>query len=223
VADESRPALVSFHSCFAQIFLRRNSRPVADELAAQFSFQFSFDFSIQFPIQLAEFLTATSQRRDRCGVIQIIFLSRDEVYILLILASLGDADMKWRIGEWVACSDSDSIRMDGVQRKIERRAMETLVVLAERAGHVVMKDELIASVWGRMAVSDHSVAMVVSQLRRAMGDDARSPRYIETITKRGYRLIADCERLDEAPVKTAVRAAPGLFSRFIAAFSPRPG
>lgn len=103
--------------------------------------------------------------------------------------------MQWRIGEWVACSDTDSIREGGTHRKIERRAMETLVVLAERAGQVVMKDELIASVWGRVAVSDHSVAMVVSQLRRALNDDARSPRYIETITKRGYRLIADCERV----------------------------
>jgi DNA-binding winged helix-turn-helix (wHTH) protein len=103
--------------------------------------------------------------------------------------------MQWRIGEWTACSDTDSLSRDGVQRKIERRAMEALAVLAERAGHVVMKDELIEAVWGRMAVSDHSVAMAISQLRRAMNDDARAPRYIETITKRGYRLIADCERL----------------------------
>ena len=115
--------------------------------------------------------------------------------------------MQWRIGEWVACSDTDSIRMDGAQRKIERRAMEALAVLAERPGQVVMKDEMIAAVWGRIAVSDHSVAMVVSQLRRALNDDARSPRYIEIITKRGYRLIADCERMP-GDVRRAVTPVP---------------
>ena len=107
---------------------------------------------------------------------------------------------KWRIGEWLVCSETDTLQSDTAQHKLERRAMEALLVLAERAGHVVMKDELIAAVWGRLAVSDHSVAMVISQLRRAFGDDARSPRYIETITKRGYRLIAACE-----PVATEVR------------------
>lgn len=109
--------------------------------------------------------------------------------------------MKWRIGEWLACGETDTLRSDVTQRKLERRAMEALLVLAEHAGRVVMKDELIAAVWGRLAVSDHSVAMVVSQLRRALGDDARSPRYIETITKRGYRLIAACE-----PIATEVRS-----------------
>jgi DNA-binding winged helix-turn-helix (wHTH) protein len=114
--------------------------------------------------------------------------------------------MQWRIGEWTACSDTDSLRSNDVQRKIERRAMEALIALAERAGQVVMKDELIAAVWGRIAVSDHSVAMAISQLRRALGDDARAPRYIETITKRGYRLIAECERVayaDRPPLPDA--------------------
>lgn len=103
--------------------------------------------------------------------------------------------MKWRVGEWVACSDTDTLQKADVRRKIERRAMDALIVFAERAGQVVKKDELIVEVWGRIAVSDHSVAMVVSQLRRALNDDAKSPRYIETITKRGYRMIAACEPL----------------------------
>jgi len=110
-------------------------------------------------------------------------------------AIIAQQTTKWRIGEWTACSDTDTLSSNGAQHKLERRAMEALVVLAERAGDVVKKDELIAAVWGRLAVSDHSVAMVISQLRRAFGDDARAPRYIETITKRGYRLIAPCAPL----------------------------
>ena len=84
--------------------------------------------------------------------------------------------VKYRIGTWIACADNDTLtRDDGVRRKLERRAMETLILLAQNAGEVVKKDELIEAVWGRLAVSDHSVAMVISQLRRAFGDDARAP------------------------------------------------
>ncbi len=117
--------------------------------------------------------------------------------------------MRWRIGAYTACSDSDMLFADGVQHKLERRAMETLVLLCAHAGQVVKKDDLIEAVWGRLAVSDHSVAMVICQLRRAFGDDARAPTYIETITKRGYRLIAPCEAVAEtpAPVSHPVRAA----------------
>jgi transcriptional activator of cad operon len=108
--------------------------------------------------------------------------------------------MKWRIGSYIACSDSDMLLADdGVSRKLERRAMETLALLCAHAGQVVKKDELIETVWGRLAVSDHSVAMVISQLRRALRDDPRQPAYIETITKRGYRLIAPCAAVVEAP------------------------
>jgi DNA-binding winged helix-turn-helix (wHTH) protein len=108
--------------------------------------------------------------------------------------------MKWRIGDYTACSDSDMLFGNGVQHKLERRAMEALVFMCAHAGQVVKKDELIEAVWGRLAVSDHSVAMVISQLRRALGDDARAPTYIETITKRGYRLIASCEAVTETVV-----------------------
>ena len=121
--------------------------------------------------------------------------------------------MKWRIGSYIACSDSDMLYGEGVQHKLERRAMEALVLLCANAGQVVKKDELIEGVWGRLAVSDHSVAMVISQLRRAFRDDARAPRYIETITKRGYRLIATCEAVVEAPAAVAVAPAAKAASR----------
>ena len=117
--------------------------------------------------------------------------------------------MQWRIGEWVVCSDTDTVRTADARHKIERRAMEALLVLAERAGQVVKKDELIAAVWGRIAVSDHSVAMVVSQLRRALKDDAKAPRYIETITKRGYRMIAVCERVPD-DIRPAAVSRPSV-------------
>lgn len=68
--------------------------------------------------------------------------------------------------------------------------MDVLVVLHQRAGEVLSSSQLLDEVWGGAAVSGHSVAIVISDLRRALGDDARAPRLIETVPKRGYRLIA---------------------------------
>ncbi len=68
--------------------------------------------------------------------------------------------------------------------------MEVLVALARRPGVVVTKGELLAAVWAGTAVVDGVITRAVFQLRVALRDDARAPRYIETIPKRGYRLLA---------------------------------
>jgi DNA-binding winged helix-turn-helix (wHTH) protein len=98
--------------------------------------------------------------------------------------------MRWIVGEWLVDDETDTLERGADRRKLERRAMHVLTCLIGRAGAVLTRDELIEIVWGRTAISDHSVAIVISQLRRVLGDDRRAPRYIETIPKRGYRLIA---------------------------------
>ena len=81
--------------------------------------------------------------------------------------------------------------------------MAVLWRLIEAEGRVVSKEELIAAAWNGGIVSDHSVANAVSDLRRALGDDSREPRYIETIPKRGYRLAAPVERADDGALPAA--------------------
>ena len=63
-------------------------------------------------------------------------------------------------------------------------------MLCEAGGDVVSQEQLIDGVWQGRALSENSVAVVIGQLRRALDDDAREPRLIETIPKRGYRLRA---------------------------------
>src|SRR5215218_7072636 len=98
--------------------------------------------------------------------------------------------MRIQVGDWLADDAADTLQRGGERRKLERRAMAVLMELARRPGEVLSRDELVLAVWGRHAISDHSVAIVISDLRRAFGDDRGEPRYIETITKRGYRLVA---------------------------------
>jgi TolB-like protein/DNA-binding winged helix-turn-helix (wHTH) protein/Tfp pilus assembly protein PilF len=69
--------------------------------------------------------------------------------------------------------------------------MRVLTYLVERRGEVVSRHDLEANVWTGMIVTDDAVTNTVIKLRKALGDDARDPRYIETIAKTGYRLIAE--------------------------------
>jgi DNA-binding winged helix-turn-helix (wHTH) protein len=79
--------------------------------------------------------------------------------------------------------------------------MEVLLVLAERPREVVEREELLRRVWGsRAAVSDEPLTRCIAELRRALGDSRETPTYIQTIPKRGYRLLV--------PVTPSVTAEP---------------
>ncbi|HXO40045.1 MAG TPA: winged helix-turn-helix domain-containing protein, partial [Thermoanaerobaculia bacterium] len=88
--------------------------------------------------------------------------------------------------------------------QVERKVMEVLVCLARSPGRVVTKDELVREVWDGRFVSDDVVWRSVRELRRALGDETRAPRYIETIPRRGYRLLAAVAEIpDTAGAATA--------------------
>lgn len=82
---------------------------------------------------------------------------------------------------------------------LEPRVMEVLVCLAKRPGEVVAKSELLDAVWPDVEVTEDVLKNAVWELRKAFGDDARAPRYIQTITKRGYRLIAPVSQEPSMP------------------------
>jgi TolB-like protein len=73
--------------------------------------------------------------------------------------------------------------------KLTPRTAAVLTVLAERAQQVVTKDELLAHAWNGKAVGDEALASCIQELRQALGDNARQPRFIETWHRRGYKLI----------------------------------
>ena len=120
--------------------------------------------------------------------------------------------MLWKLGDWVIDPEGDVIRRGAERRKLERRAMATLVLLIEQAGKVVSKDQMIETIWGGASISDHSVAIVISQLRRELGDNTASPTYIETIPKKGYRLLRPATEVDESDVEAETSAAAPSFT-----------
>lgn len=101
----------------------------------------------------------------------------------------GEGGMKIQLGEWTLEEHANLLTNGDKTVRLEKRVMAVLMQLIRADGGVVSKDALIDEVWNGAAVSDHSVANAISDLRRALGDDRREPRYIETIPKRGYRLL----------------------------------
>jgi DNA-binding winged helix-turn-helix (wHTH) protein len=108
----------------------------------------------------------------------------------------------FRLGDWLVQPALNRLSGASGDVQLEPRAMELLVYLAENAGDVVTRQQLIDEVWRQEFVGDAAISVTVAKLRRALGDDASEPRYIETISKRGYRLLPQ-------PVDVLERARPG--------------
>lgn len=110
---------------------------------------------------------------------------------------------RFRVGEWLVDPAVDELRRGGEVVKLEPRVMRLLVHLAEREGQTVSAEQLLDAVWSGVVVSPQSVYTSIAQLRRALegGDD--EPRYVVTVPRRGYRLVAPVE-----PAPDADRAEP---------------
>jgi DNA-binding winged helix-turn-helix (wHTH) protein/TolB-like protein/Tfp pilus assembly protein PilF len=115
-----------------------------------------------------------------------------------------------QIGEWSADPAINELGRAGETQRVEPKVMEVLMVLASRPGAVVSREELLSLVWPGVVVGDEALTQSVIKLRRALGDNPRSPAYIETISKRGYRLIAPVGSVEAVPAPRADAAVVSL-------------
>jgi DNA-binding winged helix-turn-helix (wHTH) protein/TolB-like protein/Tfp pilus assembly protein PilF len=95
-----------------------------------------------------------------------------------------------KVGEWLVAPDLNQLARGDEVVQIEPKAMAVLVYLARRPGEVASREELLAAVWPGVIVGDNALTQVVIKLRKALGDIAREPTYVQAISKKGYRLIA---------------------------------
>lgn len=106
---------------------------------------------------------------------------------------------EFKLGEWQVTPLRGVIHGPAGTRRITPKAMDVLTCLAERAGEVVDRETFQTVVWKGRAFSDDPLNKCIAELRRQLGDSAASRSYIETIPKRGYRLIAAVEPIGEPP------------------------
>ncbi len=96
----------------------------------------------------------------------------------------------FRLGEWEVRRDEGLLCSGDRSVRLEPRVMDVLVHLAAHPDRMVSKEELLAEVWGGAFVEEGALSQAIHSLRKALGDDARQPRFIQTVPKRGYRLVA---------------------------------
>ena len=125
----------------------------------------------------------------------------------------------FRLSEWTIRPDDGSVTSSAATHRLEPQLMELLVFLCSRAGQVVPKQEVLEKVWGGRFVSDETVKGSFYQLRKVLGDNPRAPRLIETLPKRGYRVLVEPVLLDHAPESAA---AESLYQKGRAALSEQP-
>jgi len=90
------------------------------------------------------------------------------------------------------------LRKSGVRLRLQGQPFQVLALLLERAGGVVTREELRQKLWpsDTFVDFDHSLNTAINKVREALGDSASSPRYVETLARRGYRFIAPVQNLD---------------------------
>jgi adenylate cyclase len=116
----------------------------------------------------------------------------------------------FRVGSWLVAPSLNSISYKGTTVRLEPKVMEVLVCLAQHAGETLPKEALFQTVWPDTFVTDDVLTHSISELRRAFEDDAREPRFIQTIPKRGYRLVAAVTTAVAAPVPAADLASDSI-------------
>ncbi|GAB4523571.1 MAG: hypothetical protein Tsb0010_07670 [Parvularculaceae bacterium] len=114
----------------------------------------------------------------------------------------------YRIGGWTFYPARNELQNGATRERLEDRSARLLEFLCERRGQVVSREEMTQRVWNGRTISEQSVPVVISELRKALGDDAKAPLFIETVSKRGYRLV-DALPMDasQAPAYEAAHEA----------------
>ena len=109
----------------------------------------------------------------------------------------------YRFGDFTVDTDQRVLLRQGKPLPLTPKVFDTLLILIEHSGRIVEKEELISRLWPDTFVEEANLTFNVQQLRKALGDDARHPQFIETVARRGYRFIAHVEEPLDSNVATS--------------------
>lgn len=132
-------------------------------------------------------------------------------------SNMGNSGLKpkFYLADWCVDTRSNRIIKEDIEVKLESKVMDVLVYLAQRAGDVVTREELEKTIWGGTVVGYEALTGSIAKLRKVLDDEPKAPRFIETISKKGYRLIASVSTDEIVTNATASRSArmPGNIVR----------
>ena len=128
----------------------------------------------------------------------------------------------YEFGDFRLDTRERAIESAGRPLSIAPKALDLLIVLVENCGRIVDKQELMKKVWPDTFVEDNNLAFNISVLRKLFGESGASPRFIETISKRGYRFIADVVRVPDELSAMNGSPAPVVAPAYVAGPPPAP-
>src|SRR5438128_4004611 len=104
-----------------------------------------------------------------------------------------DSPGRLRFGVFELDLRAGELRKRGLRIRLQQQPFQVLALLLERAGQVVGREELQKALWpaDTFVDFDHGLNKAINKIRDALGDSAESPRFVETVARRGYRFIAD--------------------------------
>lgn len=104
---------------------------------------------------------------------------------------------RYRFGVFEADAATGELRKQGIRIKLNTQPFQVLAMLLERPGELLTRDEIAHELWptGTFVDYEHGVNSAINRIREALGDTAASPRFIETLARRGYRFVAPVERI----------------------------
>jgi DNA-binding winged helix-turn-helix (wHTH) protein len=124
---------------------------------------------------------------------------------------------RYFVGEWLVEPDQNRLVRGEERVKLDPKAVRVLSFLADHRRETLTKEQIIDAVWQGALVSDEVLTTAVWNLRKALGDDAKEPRYIKTVPRQGYQMIAPVEL---ASAESARGFQPSPYPG-LAAFGPR--
>jgi DNA-binding winged helix-turn-helix (wHTH) protein len=104
---------------------------------------------------------------------------------------------RYRFGTFEADASTGELRRRGIRVKLGAQPFQVLLMLLERPGELVSREEICQQLWpdGTFVDAEHGLNSAVNRIREALGDLASSPRFVETLARRGYRFVAPVERM----------------------------
>ncbi|MGC1783655.1 MAG: transcriptional regulator [Acidobacteriaceae bacterium] len=104
---------------------------------------------------------------------------------------------RYRFGTFEADASTRELRKQGVRIKLNAQPFQVLIMLLERPGEVLTREQISQELWpeGTFVDSEHGVNSAVNRIREALGDTASNPRFVETLARRGYRFLASVEQI----------------------------
>ncbi len=129
-------------------------------------------------------------------------------------------DLTWSFGPYRLDPANARLWRETQPVRLTPKAFQVLCYLAERPGQLVTKEELFQVVWADTIISDATMTSAIQEIRKALQDNAKSPQYLETVPKRGFRFIGEVansqhsvvssqEEENQKPVLNRVEGANG--------------